>query len=230
MGKDNVSNKRTFVKKTFVLPLVFIALMFALCYFCAKLLHMPYGPFDLETSFDRKVPFLPGFIYVYIFSYVYWLASFIMLGLRDRKAYYGLIACVAVTYVTSLIIYIFLPTTIIRPDVPAGGLTAAVIRFIYAADSPPLNLFPSMHCLASWMCFEYTRHSDAVPKAVRIISFVSALAVFASTQLVKQHYIADVFGGILLAEAGIYAVRKMKLGDISERLFSAAGTKIFGSV
>ena len=75
----------------------------------------------------------------------------------------------------------------------------------------PTNLFPSIHCLVSWFCAIGLR-GTRVSTWYKVFSYAFAIAVCISTQLTKQHYIVDVFGGILLAEIslliGEYFVRR----------------------
>ena len=75
----------------------------------------------------------------------------------------------------------------------------------------PTNLFPSIHCLVSWLCAIGLRGAK-VSNWYKVFSYTFAIAVCVSTQLTKQHYIVDVFGGIALAEIslllGEYFVRK----------------------
>ena len=220
--------KKSITNAYFLVPLCFVLLQYALFYFCAKFLCMPYGPFNLETLFDTKVPFLPGFIYIYVGSYLFWLISFIYIALKDKESFYGLAACITVTFFVSFLIFVFMPTTIVRPAAVGCGFTQSLVEFIYNADSPPLNLFPSMHCLASWLCYIYMRRIKTVPKPIKLICMIFAIAVFASTQFVKQHYIADVFGGVILAEAGAIFVRKAGIGQITDRCFTNLNKKIFG--
>ena len=100
--------------------------------------------------------------------------------------------------------------------------TLWLLDLIYKADTPALNLFPSMHCLASWLCFIGVRRMKNISLFGKAAVCFCALAVFASTQFVKQHYMADLFGGVLLAELGAFFVRKKQL----QRVFAGAFTKI----
>lgn len=213
-----------------IVPLCFVLLEFALFYFCARYVHMPYGPFNLETAADKRLPFIPEFIYAYIGAYLFWIASFIIIAFRDSRAFYDLMACIFITFVVSFIFFVFMPTTIVRPEIHGGGITDRLVQLIYDADAPPLNLFPSMHCLASWLCFIYMRGTRNIKVKGKIICCVLALVVFASTQFVKQHYMADIVGGVLLAELGALIVRKMHTGKFFERVFLKINKKIFGNI
>lgn len=205
-----------------LIPLVFVLLQYVLFYFCAKFLHMPYGPFNFETALDRQVPLIPWFIYIYVGSYIFWLVTFFVVASRDRDNFYALVASVTVTFFVCFLFYVFLPTTIVRPEIGTDTFTLWLLDLIYKADTPALNLFPSMHCLASWLCFIGVRRMKNISLFGKAAVCFCALAVFASTQFVKQHYMADLFGGVLLAELGAFFVRKKQL----QRVFAGAFTKI----
>ena len=66
-----------------------------------------------------------------------------------------------------------------------------------------MNLFPSIHCLESWCCIHAAFEMKKVPNWYKGVTVVMSLGVFASTLLVKQHVLLDMFGGIAVFEAGL---------------------------
>ena len=95
--------------------------------------------------------------------------------------------------------FVLMPTTNVRPEVSGGDLASQLVVLLYQLD-PPQNLFPSIHCLISWLCFAGVRSDRRIPLWYRGFNCVFALAVCASTLFLKQHVIPDVLSGILLAE------------------------------
>ena len=93
-----------------------------------------------------------------------------------------------------------------RPEVNGPDLFSRLVHLIYVSD-PPVNLFPSIHCLTSLFCFIAVRKNNAVPKAYKVITFIIAVLVFISTLTTKQHVIVDVVGGVALAEFSYWFVR-----------------------
>ena len=99
----------------------------------------------------------------------------------------------------------------IRPEVTETGLWDHAIRFLYQVDKP-YNLFPSIHCSVSWLCWLSVRKDTAVPKWYRCFALIAAIAVCVSTLTTRQHVVLDIFGGILTAEicwatAALFCVR-----------------------
>ena len=70
------------------------------------------------------------------------------------------------------------------------------------------NLFPSIHCLVSWLCFVGVRGKKHIPKWYQVCSCVMAIAVFVSTLTTKQHVVIDVLGGVILAEVSYWLMGK----------------------
>jgi membrane-associated phospholipid phosphatase len=102
-----------------------------------------------------------------------------------------------------------------------------LIRFVYWIDAPT-NLFPSIHCLVSWMCFIGVRGKSYVPKWYQIFSCLFAVAVFASTLFTKQHFIVDVIAGVVIAELCYYISCHTKIYCWVEKQFDRLNQKVFG--
>ena len=97
---------------------------------------------------------------------------------------------------------VLLPTTMERPEVVGTSVFDWLVKFIYHMDAP-VNLFPSIHCLESWCCIHAAFEMKKVPNWYKGVTVVMSLGVFASTLLVKQHVLLDMFGGIAVFEAGL---------------------------
>ena len=108
------------------------------------------------------------------------------------------------------IFFVFLPTTLVRPEITGTGFWDQALRFVYSIDQSA-NLFPSIHCLVSWFCYIGIRHQKKIPVWYQRFSLVFAILVCISTQVTKQHYIIDVFGGIILSEVCYLIGRKTNL-------------------
>ena len=86
-----------------------------------------------------------------------------------------------------------------------------MLALLYQMDAAD-NLFPSIHCLNSWFCYIAVRSRREIPRWYQRFSFWAALAVFVSTLTTKQHVIADVIGGALLAEVTWQIAGRTHLG------------------
>ena len=160
--------------------------------------------FDFTLPLDPKIPFLPWTLSIYFGAFVFWAVSLYFCSLRPREESDRLFCADIISKIVSFLIFVILPTTNVRPPVNGMGLFDAGMRFLFWIDRAD-NLFPSIHCSMSWLCWLWVRGKREIPLFWRIASFVFAVAVCFSTLTTRQHVFVDVIGGILLAEA-CYAV------------------------
>ena len=104
--------------------------------------------------------------------------------------------------IIALVFFLVVPTTIVRPEVTGNSVFDMLTRFIFRVDAAD-NLFPSIHCLESWMCFRSALFLKKVPKWYAPVSLLFSLLVFASTVMLKQHVFVDIPGGIAAVEIGL---------------------------
>ncbi len=147
---------------------------------------------DLATDLDRSIPFMPASIFGYLFVYVSVLVGYAIIDdIRQWR-----LAAVTFLFSTSIAYVFFLLVPVrmaLRPDVgELGGLSEAVTRLYFAVDLP-YNCFPSLHVTypAFLALIVWPTHIRA-----RWLMAAMALVVAGSVLLVKQHYVADVAGGL----------------------------------
>lgn len=176
---------------------------------CADWYH-----YDFTTAFDLKVPVIPAFMYIYFGCYIFWVVNYIIMGHLGKEHFYKYISADIMSRFVCGLFFILLPTTnvALREAVMLNGSTLSekLMQFLYMVDQPT-NLFPSIHCLVSWFCFIGIRGQKSVPKWYRVFSCIFAILVCVSTQVTKQHYIVDVFGGIILAEVLYYITNHTRI-------------------
>ncbi len=180
-----------------------------LTYFLTKFINIGYGPFTPDVPPDHEIPLVPVFVLVYFGSYVYWLLGVLLVGRRGRNPLYELLTTALLCFGVCLLFFVFLPTTIVRPEIAESGVWNALIRVLYRLDTPQ-NLFPSMHCMNSWLIFIAVRGKKEYAKWIQLLFCIFSFLVFASTVFVRQHFLVDIAGGVLLAEIGTFIVRKFR--------------------
>lgn len=195
----------------------------ALVYWPTQLLAQGRNLTDMTTALDRAIPILPLWSLVYLGAYVFWMVNYTLM-LREETWGDLIGADVAAKCVCGLI-FLLLPTTNVRTAVTGDGLGENLLRLIYQLDAP-LDLFPSIHCLESWICFRGILGSRKTPGWYQAVSFVLCVAVCLSTLFTGQHVVADVLGGILLAEGALRVSAYFHLGRPVFRLCRWAEGKI----
>ena len=170
------------------------------------------------TPIDSLIPFVPEFIIIYWIAYVQWCACYITLSRDSRRLCYSILSAEIAAKLICMIIFIIYPTTMQRADITGNDLFSFFTKLTYSFDAPD-NLFPSIHCMESWLCFRGTmKMKHKYKKMFCITSLIFSLLVFASTVFVKQHLFLDIFGGVAAAELGLLIVRLTKCQRIFEKI------------
>ena len=165
---------------------------------------------DLTLPADAVIPFLPWTITIYVGCFLFWLILYRLIARLPRQEADRFFCANLLGKGISFVIFVLFPTTMPRPEV--NGMTAwdTFMRFLYWIDAPD-NLFPSLHCMISWLCWVGIRGNRQVPLPWRIAALLMAVAVCLSTLTTRQHVLLDVAGGILLSELCYWVAGSRKL-------------------
>lgn len=159
---------------------------------------------DWTLPLDRAIPFVPWTVSVYFLCYLFWAVNYVLSARQKKLLAYRFFCADFLSKGVCLVCFLLLPTTNVRPALEGSGLWENLMRFLYQVDAP-VNLFPSIHCLVSWLCWIGVRGREDIPQWHRHFSFWTATAVCLSTLTTKQHVVVDVVGGIALAETSWWA-------------------------
>ncbi|MFY9820594.1 MAG: phosphatase PAP2 family protein [Thermoanaerobaculia bacterium] len=154
-----------------------------------RTLHVP------ALALDRVVPVQPAWALVYgpLYLFLILLPVFVV---RQQEQIRRTVFTYLTVWIVAYVCFLLYPTTASRPDQVIGeGFAGWGLRFLYSAD-PPYNCFPSLHvahsCVSALACHR-------VHRGVGIAAALGAVLVGISTLFTKQHYVADVIAGVLLA-------------------------------
>ena len=202
-----------------VLPILCSVLFNFIVYFGNRIVTSGWTHYDLSIPFlDDKIPFQSWAISIYIAAYAFWAVGFLFIARDEKEVCYEVFSGELIGKLFCLLFFLLLPTVMV--DRPSGfeitGVFDRLTQLIYDLDSPD-NLFPSIHCMESWVVVRgmFRCRNLRCPTVWRISSVCMALAIFASTLLVKQHVFLDVLGGVAVAELGLLLARKLR----AERIF-----------
>ena len=189
---------KSFIKKEkkFIISLCIIFFGNGFLYWFLKLFQS--NPIYINYYLDDKIPYWGWLVYAYNMFYPFCLIAFILLYFKDKKTYYqGVIACI-MGILACDIIFLFIPTIMYRPVTPNYDIfTNLVLKVTYFFDEPPLNCFPSLHCLFCFqVAYSYLKSKCTIKR--KIIITVCSIIIVASTLLIKQHYIYDVISAFLI--------------------------------
>ena len=205
------------IKKYSVIPLLLAVGCNSMVYFGSRLINTGRRHYIFKLFLDDLIPFRTEFVLIYVLAYVHWIVGYIMIAREKEEVCYRVISGDILAKLAAGLVFILIPTTIDRPWPGGSGLWDQCTRIVFSLDAPD-NLFPSIHCLESWMVFRGSLYMENPPKYYRPIMMICALLVFASTVFLKQHLVVDIAGGLLFAEAGLYFAKKFRLGYVFEVL------------
>ena len=210
-----------------IIPLISCVIVNCLVYFGLASLASDWKHYDFTTSFDRMVPVVPWFVSIYLVCYLFWIVNYIMIARISKEHCMRFVTADMISRLICGVFYLLIPTTNVRPVLEGSGMWTELLRMIYQIDQAT-NLFPSIHCLVSWFCFIGIRGQKSIPRAYRIFSCVFAILVFVSTQVTKQHYIIDVVGGMVIAEAAYYLTHHTQFYRSVEKWMDRITGLLFG--
>ena len=180
-----------------VFPLVFSFIFNCLVYSGSRMIAGGWYHHNIETGLDRSLPFVPQFLVVYFGCYLFWAVNYILIARQERHRVYQFFTGDFLSRCICLVFFLVYPTTNTRPVITDAGLWNQAALWLYS-----------------------------VPVWYQRVSMVIAVLVFVSTLLTKQHVIADVAGGVILAELCFCIGRKTELYRIYEKFGSRIEQKI----
>lgn len=166
----------------------------------ARWIAKAWHHYDMTTSLDLLTPFAPWTVSIYLGCYVFWCINYYLCTLQEKTERDRFFCADALAKTLCFLFFLIIPTTNVRPEITEyQNIWDLLMKLVYRFDEAD-NLFPSIHCLVSWLCWIGVRKRKDIPIGYRYFSLITAVAVCISTLTTKQHVIADVIGGVLLAE------------------------------
>lgn len=167
-------------------------LVYPLCNYWASTRAATYG---LYLPIELKIPFIPGFVWMYFSMYVLFLMPAFSLepsalSKLGKRLVYG-------TFLSGLC-FLLVPARLGFPrEVPLGPLHGAMYRQVFSIDLPH-NMAPSLHVVYSTQfLLALIRATDSTWQ--KSLWWVWLVLISVSTLLVHQHHVVDVVSGLGLA-------------------------------
>ncbi len=189
------------------LALAALIAMNMLTYYGSRLFTSSAHHYDFTTSLDRMIPFIPATILIYsVVAYVQWGLGYYWSACEDKKTVIFIFGAEILAKVPSMIIFLLIPTTMVRPEVTGTDIFSYFVRLLYTIDLP-VTLLPSFHCLESYLLLRTLPLLKKAPKWYKMLTpIVSSLVIF-SILLVKQHLIVDIIGAVAVCEFGLLTMK-----------------------
>ena len=196
------------------LPLFLCLVTDLVAFYLPRLLGVQ-ARYDLSVALDACFPPVPLFTVIYFAAFVFWTVNYILICRQSKELTQRLFFADTFCKVVCLICFFAVPCYIVRPaNEQITGTGAWLLRLLYAVDEPN-NLFPSIHCLVSWLSFRplLSRDAKRVPIGYKAFSGIFCALVCLSTLYTRQHVLADWVSGFAAAEIGwllFGAVRRLR--------------------
>jgi membrane-associated phospholipid phosphatase len=184
-----------------------VAVLQSLIYFGIGHTHFARSTEILRTRLDDAIPFWPWTSWCYLPFYA---AIFIIAiaGIRRKQLFNRAVLAVLIVMTLGAAGHIFIgaeyPRPVLHPPYP--NLSYAFLASVQQID-PPGNVFPSLHVAHTTMLALILR---ADRRRLGNVTLVMATLLALSTLTTKQHFIADVISGYVLAFLGrAFALRRL---------------------
>jgi membrane-associated phospholipid phosphatase len=149
------------------------------------------------------------FIYIVLYPFTLWFSLLYFLIADERKAMKTFAYALMIIYAIALPFYLFLPVTNVYIYYGSTSALNTVIpgveQFFYATTTNN-NCFPSLHVAMALLVAKTVSLTDN--KRFIYLAYFCAICVICSVIYLAIHWITDVIGGILLAFAVFYLVKR----------------------
>lgn len=88
-------------------PLVTILAVNCLIYWGSSALTASRYHYDFTMAFDRAVPLLPGFVWIYILAFPFWAAGYMLAARRGKDMFYRFVATDLTIHLICFLIFIW---------------------------------------------------------------------------------------------------------------------------
>lgn len=209
-----------------LLAVLFCAVLNGVIYWTAQMVTAGQPMLDMTTTLDEMIPVVPGWVLVYLLAFPFWGICYVLLARGED--WYAIMTAEVVAKLICGVFFLLLPTTNVRPLL-GDDFFSKILGIVYERDAAS-NLFPSIHCLESWICFAGLWRRKKIPLWVRLSVLLASLLICLSTVLIRQHVLVDVFAGILLAEGLLRLSWNRHMGAFLERWFQCLDRKLLGNI
>lgn len=152
---------------------------------------------------EETIPFIPLFIIPYLSAFIIGLAPYFFV--KDTKQFRKVVLSYLAVTVTAFAVFLSFPVHTPRPEFVSSNIFEWLVQLVYSLDQP-YNSFPSLHVvtpiLAGLIVYGYNKKWGT---GILLWSVLITLSIV----FIKQHYILDAVGGVLVALAGFVLFRSL---------------------
>ena len=94
-----------------IIPLLSTFLLNDLVYWGGMAIAGNRYHFDLTTNLDRRIPFVPGFVYIYLICYLFWIVNYVLAAGNGKDYFYRYLSADLTARLICFLFFVFFPTT-----------------------------------------------------------------------------------------------------------------------
>ena len=188
------------------IPIIMFFVVNMITYYGTRFIAHNFVHHDITVWVDNKIPFVSAMIAIYLLAFIQWYVGFFIAARESREVCYIIFTAEIIAKSVCFLFYVLYPTTMVRPEIEVNNIFDYMTSLIYKIDTP-VNLFPSIHCLESYIILRSVFYLKKVSNQYRIVTIVMSFLVFLSVVTVKQHVVADIIGAVVVGEFGMILSR-----------------------
>lgn len=178
-------------KQKYFLAYYLLWLPYSLAYILTNRFPL-FAPVELPmTALDRAIPFLPLLIPVYVSYLLY--APLVVSRSSDDREVTELFYLSHIQLFICLCFFILFPVTYPRDIFYYDDSFTHLFNQLWTTLDAPNNCFPSLHTANCCLTIQYSQN-----KKNRLIYTIWGMLIIAGTLVCKQHYVIDIFAGLLV--------------------------------
>lgn len=196
------------------------------CFISEKIISEYWSVCPKIDPIDNGIPYTPYFfVEIYFLSYIFWFIVPLIVSTGKKENFINFMIYSTAAYIVGFIWLILMPAYMNRTTeedlpnkieqikTPVTKWLAELILKMDGNSDIAWNLCPSYHCLSSALCAYALIKEKNHHIATRVCVYVMAFLIVCSTVLVKQHYFADVLGGLGVATIAFLSIKFAKVGE-----------------
>ncbi|MEK2647111.1 phosphatase PAP2 family protein [Bdellovibrio sp. BCCA] len=151
-------------------------------------------------GWETQAPFIPEFVWLYLSLNI---VIFLPLFMCDADRLKKYCQTNLITLFAAAVVFIVFPTQLgFERVIPAESPFREIFQNIHTLDKPH-NLVPSLHVTFSALALFAAAEMHRNKKWLTVVFSIWMLGIAASVVFTRQHHIADIVGGFVLAALGI---------------------------
>ena len=147
-----------------------------------------------KFALDDRLPLLPGMLLIYCSYFLMFYGGSLILIFSGQ--FFPFVTGMITAQISGNLFWYFFPNGVRRPEVRGNGLMKQWLRRLYRFDKYDGNAVPSAHVFHMLIIGHFL--TQLWPQWSWVIYIWVGLIII-STVLIKQHYVLDVLGGMLVA-------------------------------